>query len=193
VSQLILLVVAAAWAAVLLPPLLRSRMEGRGSSITSFRRQLTSLQRSAPGMGMPPMRQMARPLAGPQQYARGPQQAQYPRGYAQSRPVSTLYGYDQQAYAADRRPMRMHAGVQQPYSAPVASRSAAKQRRQNILFMLGIATAASGLLMAVTTGPTMKYAFAFSACMLVGYVYLLSQTRRQELERTAYENWRRAA
>lgn len=63
-QKLILLVVAAAWFAVLVPPLLRSRFERRpGSSVTDFRRQLSTLQRSGPGQrGVPPVRMMARPL-----------------------------------------------------------------------------------------------------------------------------------
>jgi hypothetical protein len=62
-AQLILLVVAAAWLAVLLPPMLRSRVENRpNSSVTDFRRQLTKLQHTAtPPRGS--MRAMGRPLA----------------------------------------------------------------------------------------------------------------------------------
>jgi hypothetical protein len=60
--SVILLVVGAAWVAVLLPPLLRSRLENRpGSSIDSFQSRLSSLQRSVPSAGV---RSMARPLAG---------------------------------------------------------------------------------------------------------------------------------
>jgi hypothetical protein len=63
-GKIVLLAVAAAWAAVLLPPLLRSRMESRpGSSVTDFRRQLSTLQRAVPTRSMTPMRSMARPLA----------------------------------------------------------------------------------------------------------------------------------
>lgn len=63
-GKIVLLAVAAAWAAVLLPPLLRSRMENRpGSSVTDFRRQLSTLQRAVPTRSMTPMRSMARPLA----------------------------------------------------------------------------------------------------------------------------------
>jgi len=62
-AQLILLVVAAAWLAVLIPPMLRSRVENRpNSSVTDFRRQLTKLQHTAP----PPrggIRAIGRPLA----------------------------------------------------------------------------------------------------------------------------------
>ena len=62
-AQLILLVVAAAWLAVLIPPMLRSRVENRpNSSVTDFRRQLTKLQHTAtPPRGA--MRAMGRPLA----------------------------------------------------------------------------------------------------------------------------------
>ena len=61
-GQLVLLVVAAAWAAVLVPPLLRSRIENRpNSSVTDFRNQLSSLQRAMPSRGVA-MRSMSRPL-----------------------------------------------------------------------------------------------------------------------------------
>ncbi|MGA9278276.1 hypothetical protein, partial [Ilumatobacter sp.] len=62
-TELILLVVAAAWLAVLIPPMLRSRVENRpNSSVTDFRRQLTKLQHTAtPPRGS--VRAMGRPLA----------------------------------------------------------------------------------------------------------------------------------
>ena len=62
-AQLILLVVAAAWLAVLIPPMLRSRVENLpNSSVTDFRRQLTKLQNTAtPPRGT--VRAMGRPLA----------------------------------------------------------------------------------------------------------------------------------
>ena len=63
-TNIVLLAVAAAWGAVLLPPLLRSRSDNRpGSSVSDFNRQLSSLQRSVPTRGMAPMRSMSRPLA----------------------------------------------------------------------------------------------------------------------------------
>lgn len=63
-GELVLLVVAAAWAAVLIPPLLRSRIENRpNSSVTDFRRQLNKLQSTVPSRASGPMRGMARPLA----------------------------------------------------------------------------------------------------------------------------------
>ena len=78
-QKLILLVVAAAWFAVLVPPLLRSRIERRpGSSVTDFRRQLSTLQRSAPTTRAgAPVRMMARPLvpAGTRPVLRAPVRA----------------------------------------------------------------------------------------------------------------------
>jgi len=62
-GELVLLVVAAAWAAVLIPPLVRSRIENRpNSSVTDFRRQLNRLQSTVPSRASS-MRGMARPLA----------------------------------------------------------------------------------------------------------------------------------
>lgn len=53
---MVLLILAVVWAIVLVPPALRGRSEGRpADSIIHFRRQLTTLQRTAPaGWGRPP-------------------------------------------------------------------------------------------------------------------------------------------
>ena len=49
---MVLLILALIWAAVLLPPVLRRRREGRpGDSVLSFRRQLSTLERATPGGG----------------------------------------------------------------------------------------------------------------------------------------------
>lgn len=51
---MVLLVLAVIWAAVLVPPLLRARAEGRpADSIGNFRRQLHVLQRTGPGVFPP--------------------------------------------------------------------------------------------------------------------------------------------
>ena len=48
--MLVLMILAVVWAAVLVPPILRSRREGRtGSSVVSFRAQLSTLERATPG------------------------------------------------------------------------------------------------------------------------------------------------
>ena len=182
-SKLILLVVAAAWAAVLLPPLLRSRLDARpGTSISSFRRQLSTLQRSVPGGGAP-MRSMARPLAGPtrhgyapgyrapQQYARGNTGVAMDRSYRLDQPMA-------------RRQLRTHQS---------ASRSLAKQRRQNVLVILGMATLAFGFLTAATAAQFARYGLVLSVCLLAGYVYLLVQIRRSEMVRSSYDSYQRAA
>ena len=50
-GNLILLLVAAAWAAVLVPPLVRSRLRNSpNTSVTQFRRQLSSLQQGGRGL-----------------------------------------------------------------------------------------------------------------------------------------------
>ncbi|MEM1334249.1 MAG: hypothetical protein AAGG08_12400 [Actinomycetota bacterium] len=61
-TQLVVLVVLAAWLAVLIPPMLRSRVENRpNSSVTDFRRQLDKLQHTSGPRT--PARAMGRPLA----------------------------------------------------------------------------------------------------------------------------------
>jgi hypothetical protein len=184
-SRLVLIVVAAAWAAVLLPPLLRSRMDARpGSSVSSFRRQLTSLQRSVPGSGVSPMRSMARPLAGsPTRPGYGPVQR---TNSTQARRGGVV--------AVDPYDMRTaRAGQGQRRAAPARTTTAAKQRRQNILMGLLIATVGTGLLAFTTAASSMKYAFALSICLLIGYVYLLLQAKRSEDERSVRQYWHSAA
>ncbi len=80
-AQLVLLVVAAAWAAVLIPPMLRSRVENRpNSSVTDFRRQLSTLQSTAtPARGT--MRGFGRPLV----------QSPLQRPAAAGRPAHTMH------------------------------------------------------------------------------------------------------
>ncbi|MEZ5215949.1 MAG: hypothetical protein R2705_02730 [Ilumatobacteraceae bacterium] len=180
-SKLILLVVAAAWAGVLLPPLLRSRLDARpGTSISSFRRQLSSLQRTAPG-AVPQVRSMARPLSGPTRHGYAP-------GYQQVVPQrsSTVVTMAREGH----RPERV---AQRPIAVRAPQRSLAKQRRQNVLVILLMGAVAFGFLTAVTTASFARYGLALSVCLLVGYVYLLVQTRRNELARSSYGAWQRAA
>ncbi|HEY4376885.1 MAG TPA: hypothetical protein VGM93_06990, partial [Acidimicrobiales bacterium] len=49
-GMIVLLILAVVWAAVLLPPFLRNRREGRpADSVLSFRQQLSTLERTTPG------------------------------------------------------------------------------------------------------------------------------------------------
>ncbi len=185
-NKLVLLVIGAAWAAVLLPPLLRSRLEGRpGSSIMSFRRQLTTLQRTMPGGGIQ-MRQMARPLAGSQQHGNGARA--HGAGMARRDTVVSLdrRPVDGRAHYADPRVARQR-------QAPSIARASVKQRRQNILFMLAGSTAVTGLLWMMTKAASIAYAFVLSLCLLGGYIYLLAQSRRVEVPRVSREYYNRAA
>ena len=57
---MVLLILAIVWAAVLVPPWLRNRSESRpADSISSFRRQLSVLERTSPGTGITPVRRPA--------------------------------------------------------------------------------------------------------------------------------------
>jgi hypothetical protein len=127
------------------------------------------------------MRQMARPLAGaprPGMQQRPSAPRTHTVGYGPQRRASVveMQRPDLRApYATgQRRPgPRTHSNV-----APVAARSDVRQRRQSILLKLLVATAATGFLSAVTSAAAVKYLFALSVCLLVGYVYLLTQSRK---------------
>ena len=199
-GELVLLVVAAAWAAVLIPPLLRSRIENRpNSSVTDFRRQLNKLQSTVPSRASGPMRGMARPLAqsplhrpvaggrpgvAPAQLRRGGTRSHGARA-AQSASVAPV------REAAPRR--RMHGdptGGQPRPGGPGGHRQAqvprqhasasalVRRRRSNMLFTLVVASAATLFLAATTQATLMLYLFAASFLALCGYLYLLSQMRR---------------
>ena len=54
--MLVLISLAVVWAVVLVPPFLRKRREGRpGSSVVSFRQQLSTLERATPGTSLSPL------------------------------------------------------------------------------------------------------------------------------------------
>lgn len=189
-GQLVLLVVAAAWAAVLVPPLLRSRMENRpNSSVSDFRNQLSSLQRAMPSRGVA-MRAMGRPLA----------QSPLSRPAAAGRPGVAAHGRSHGGAAAapprlqpvDRRrpaqPVRTYDASPRVRShaervaRPVDTRSALKRRRANVLFVL-VLTAASTLFLAATTrSDPMIWTAVGASVALLGYVCLLGQLRQRELE-----------
>jgi hypothetical protein len=196
-GQLVLLVVAAAWAAVLIPPLLRSRLENRpNSSVTDFRNQLSSLQRAMPSRGG--MRTMGRPLApSPLSRPAAPGRpvlrsgvrthgtpARHPAPARSSR--SDLAA--QRTYEASPRPrshgdrhrQRSHRPVapdERPYASP---REAMKRRRANVLFVLVLVAGCSLFLAATTRAEAMLYTFVLAFMALCGYVYLLGQLRQRE-------------
>jgi hypothetical protein len=186
-GKIVLLAVAAAWAAVLIPPLIRSRIENRpNSSVTDFRRQLSTLQRTVPSRGMAPMRSIGRPLT----------QAPAGRSVARSssRPSSgaASRGHLHVASLDRQPPVRAHA-------ASAARRSSAREvrrrRRANVLFLLVAAFAVTLFLFATTKSDTMMYAFVLSFFSLMGYCYKLVQLRNDEFDRrhTGDARWYHAA
>lgn len=182
-TPIVLLAVAAAWAAVLIPPMLRSRSDNRpGSSVTDFHRQLSSLQRTAPTRSMSPMRSMARPLA-PAPVNR----SSTGRRVHQARPQDIAYTGELER----RHPGRGHHG---PNGRPVSRREMIRRRRANVLFVLVVATGLTLFLAATTQSPVMVYSFALAFVSLCGYCYRLAQLRQYEQDRSPYgDRWYPAA
>ena len=202
-GELVLLVVAAAWAAVLIPPLVRSRIENRpNSSVTDFRRQLNRLQSTVPSRASGSMRGMARPLA-PSPLQRpaaggrpGMQAAQLRRTSGGTR------AHGARAATATMAPVREAAPRTRTHGDPTGGQPASasgaatarltcrgtrwrpprslRRRRSNMLFMLVLAAGSTLFLAATTKEPVMGYLFAVAFLALCGYLYLLSQARQRE-------------
>lgn len=193
-AQLVLLVVAAAWAAVLIPPMLRSRVENRpNSSVTDFRRQLNTLQSTA----VPTRRTLGRPLV--QSPLQRPAAAGRP-GHPHHRQAAVHGG----STATQQRPPRHVEGriahrthgdpsgghhrqthMERPDQSrrpqrPADPRNDVRRRRTNVLFLLVISTACTLFLAATTASTVMLYVFALSFLALCGYIYLLAQIRQRE-------------
>lgn len=200
-GTMILLVVGAAWMAVLLPPLMRSRLDGGSvSSVSEFRRQLNTLQRTQGPRSQAPMRTMARPLVpGPRPMNRPAQRPAAPRqarpGQGYGRPH--LVPVDDAMTSAPRHRRshhtaelsRRHFAAEEMFLSP---REIVRRRRTNVLFAL-VALNGLSLFLAFTTGSTaMVYLFAVAAIALVGYCYTLVQIRNQEYLRRYYGTHRAA-
>ena len=205
--------------AVLLPPLLRSRFDpGASSSVSDFRRQLNTLQRTQAPVGAPyAMRAMARPLA-PSQRQMSPRQPmsqptramsrpmQRPaapvepsRGYPRPRlvPVEDAFEQDLAAPRARRSHHGAHSNAHPRHHLGAESnfmpaREVTRRRRVNVLYGLVAANALS-LFLGLTTGSTaMVYLFTVAFLGLGAYCYVLVQLRNQEYLRRYYGQ-RRAA
>jgi hypothetical protein len=202
-GEIVVLVVAAAWAAVLIPPLLRSRIENRpNSSVTDFRRQLNKLQSTVPSRAGGSMRGMARPLA--QSPLQRPAAAGRPgmhtahlrrssgsRSHGARQVPSVPVAYEPSAprrrshgdpTGGQPRPQQRGQAHRQAHVArhAMSSTDMVRRRRSNMLFMLAAATAATLFLAATTQEPVMRYLFAAAFLALCGYLYLLSQARQRE-------------
>ena len=192
-GQIVLLVVAAAWAAVLVPPLLRSRVENRpNSSVSDFRSQLSSLQRVLPSRGAS-VRSMARPLAPstltrPAASGRPPLRSGLGSNHtAQPAPPARTTSRDAtRGHEPTARPRR-HA--ERPERAPVVMRNGRpvldaaeiKRRRTKVLYLIAGTAAVSGLMAATTDSKAMVYLFAVAVVALGAYVYLLAIANQRSL------------
>ncbi|MGK0274397.1 MAG: hypothetical protein ACI9N0_000773 [Ilumatobacter sp.] len=196
-AKLVLLVVAAAWAAVLIPPMLRSRIDNRpNSSVTDFRQQLNKLQsNSTSGRGS--VRSLGRPLAQSssplQRQAAGGRPGQGAVRQAPVRQTSMRGGDTATRQRPAQRPdqtsestrYRSHGDLtgsqRRPEAGHAASRSSAlKRRRMNVLFILLVTAACTMFLAATTQSTAMLWAFGLSFLGLCGYVYVLAQLRERE-------------
>lgn len=201
-GELVLLVVAAAWAAVLIPPLLRSRIENRpNSSVTDFRRQLNKLQSTVPSRASGSMRGMARPLA-PSPLQRPAAGGRPGVRSAEMRRGGSRHHGGRAAQAATIAPVREAAPRRRSHGDPtggqprpqrqsahrqahvarhaVSSNEMLRRRRSNMLFTLVVATASTLFLAGTTKSPVMLWLFAASFLALCAYLYLLSQARQRD-------------
>ncbi|MEY2754150.1 MAG: hypothetical protein RJB65_508 [Actinomycetota bacterium] len=173
-QPVVLLAVAAVWAAVIVPPLMRSREENRpNSSVTDFRRQLSTLQRTVPTRTMVPARGMARPLTQAPTHA--------PRNVGTRAHTGPI-----------ERPRLTHgrtdhAGHTQTHLHRVSRRELTRRRRMNAMFVLASATVLTGFLAATTKATSMTWAFAIAFIATCAYAYKLAQLRAYELDRRANE------
>ena len=194
-SQLVLLIIGAMWMAVLLPPLLRSRFDGGAvSSVSDFRRQLNTLQRSQVPGTQGQMRAMVRPLAPSPRTSPMVRQNMAPRG---AQPRHRLVASDGMLETEPRH-RRTHHTAELPrahYAAETAfmsPREVVRRRRVNVLYGM-IAANAVTLFLGLTTGSTaMVYGFTVAFLGLAAYCYVLVQLRNQEYLRRYYGQ-RRAA
>ena len=205
-QSFVLLAVAAVWLAVIVPPLLRSRVENRpNSSVTDFRRQLSTLQRAVPTRTMVPMRGMARQLAqSPQQQQQRSHTMHGSPGDVRRSAVLEQHYRDE---TAGHPRQRMHEGSlqrrhgadstrghRQTHMHKVSQRELVRRRRSNILFVLVLTVGISAFLAATTHNSFMVFTFALSFVSLCGFCYKLIQLRNFESNETyGQQSWFNAA
>jgi Flp pilus assembly protein TadB len=179
-SKLILIIVGAAWLAVLLPPMVRAKLHGSPSnSVSNFRRQLNSLESSGGRSQQGQLRNMARPLAPSQQYRSAAQRTSRPQQGALSNITGALI-----------RPegVRHHRAP-----AMLNPQAMVRQRRQNLVVGMAVVTGIS-LFLAFTTGSSaFVYLFTVSLLALCGYCYVLVQLRIKRENERYLRQFRRVA
>jgi len=179
-SKLILIIVGAAWLAVLLPPMVRAKLHGSPSnSVSNFRRQLNSLESSGGRSQQGQLRNMARPLAPSQQYRSAAQRTSRPQQGALSNLTGALI-----------RPegVRHHRAP-----AMLNPQAMVRQRRQNLVVGMAVVTGIS-LFLAFTTGSNaFIYLFTVGLLALCGYCYVLVQLRIKRENERYLRQFRRVA
>ncbi len=175
---MVLLVLAVVWAAVLIPPALRARSEGRPSdSISNFRRQLAVLRRTGPKTSRGGADHWARPYASP-----SPTLASVSRLHtaqaASGRPLPYLA-----PSGGGPVPPRLPGAPGRPRTAS-AARSRTLRRRRDVLTGLA-ATVGVTLLLAIVTGLASMFVMLhlLADVLLVAYVALLIHQRNAAAER----------
>jgi hypothetical protein len=179
-SKLILIIVCAAWLAVLLPPMVRAKLHGSPSnSVSNFRRQLNSLESSGGRSQQGQLRNMARPLAPSQQYRNPAARTSRPQQGALGNLTGALI-----------RPegVRHHRAP-----AMLTPQAMVRQRRQNLVVGMAVVTGIS-LFLAFTTGSSaFVYLFTVSLLALCGYCYVLVQLRIKRDNERYLRQFRRVA
>jgi hypothetical protein len=154
---LVLLILAVIWAAVLIPPALRARAEGRpADSITAFRRQLAVLRRTGP-------RSLRQPGADPTE-----------RHLVAARPLRAV-PHGPRAAGLSRPPVSGRRGSS-------VSSTTRRRRRDVLLALLSIA----GGTLVFGAVPALRWlwvAHLFADALLVAYVALLIRQRNLAAER----------
>ncbi len=179
-SKLILLILGALWLAVLLPPMLRSKiLSSPSKGVSRFQSQTSSLQRfsSAP---RDHMRVMSRDLAPNQQNQRR-------SGYPQNRPNQQFQRNPRQAPnmggPRNRQQSNFRSGVQNqdPYIFELK-----RQKNQKTVVSLTASTGIS-LFLALTSGAMLFFwTFTLSFIALVAFCWFLVQQRvKRDLARNA--------
>jgi Flp pilus assembly protein TadB len=147
--------------------------------VSNFRRQLNSLESSGGRSQQGQLRNMARPLAPSQQYRSAAARNSRPQQGALSNITGALI-----------RPegVRHHRAP-----AMLTPQAMVRQRRQNLVVGLAVATAIS-LFLAFTTGSSaFVYLFTVSLLALVGYCYVLVQLRIKRENERYLRQFRRVA
>jgi hypothetical protein len=167
---LVLLVLAGIWAAVLIPPAVRARAEGRpGDSIHNFKRQLTVLRRTGPHRAS---------LHGGGRVAGGDH---WYRSHASA--LTPVHGPLRSTRTAPVAAYRAPASALRSTSAASAARSRTIRRRRDILSALLVASFATLLLGVLFSMGIMLVAHVVADVLLVAYVALLVHQRNVAAER----------